>query len=226
MTKKESDEPMDLSGAHPIDPGAVVSMCNWLQINDVRVIKPALCSLVDILSRTDKATDRVIDCGILRLLVPLLQHKKIKIVENSAWIISYITAGTEQQIQAVIDSDVIQYLTHIMQKGNFKSQKAAVWAITNIILAGTMNQIRVMVDKFKILGPYLDLMDTKDERTTKMILNGLTRILCNAQHFGGLDHLTLMVEQLGCLDKLEALQTHQDVVIYKMSYDIIDKYFS
>lgn len=56
------------------------------------------------------------------------------------------------------------------------------------------------------------------------MLDGLSNMLKMAGD--NADQVANMIEECGGIDKIEALQSHEKVEIYKMAYDIIEQYFA
>lgn len=59
-----------------------------------------------------------------------------------------------------------------------------------------------------------------------MVLDGLANILAAAEKMGELEKVSLHVEECGGLDRVEALQSHDNVEIYHKSLAILEQYFS
>ncbi|XP_034474988.1 importin subunit alpha [Drosophila innubila] len=209
-----------------VDTDAVPRLVNLLQTDEPSIIVPALRSVGNIVTGTDLQTDVVIAAGGLPKLGMLLQHSKGNIVKEAAWTVSNITAGNQKQIQAVIDAGIFHQIRHVLEKGDFKAQKEAAWAVTNTTTSGTPEQIVDLIEKNKILKPFIDLLDAKDPRTIKVVQTGLSNLFALAEKLGGTENLCLMVEELGGLDKLEALQQHENEEVYKKAFAIIDTYFN
>jgi importin subunit alpha-2 len=106
-----------------------------------------------------------------------------------------------------------------------KSQKEAVWAITNLASGGNVSQVTYLITS-GLLGPFCNLLESKDWTCVSVILDGLQYILTVAEEMGEVDKIALMIEEVGGLDKLEALQTHNNEEIYDKTLQIIDKFFS
>lgn len=208
-----------------VDSKCIPRLVYLLGIDDVSIVTPALRSVGNIVTGDDRQTDVVLKANALENLIVLLDHKKTNIVKEAAWTISNITAGNIQQIQRVLDAGVMGPMVKVLQSGDFKAQREAVWAITNITSGGTNEQIIHMIEKYPLIKPYCDLLLAKDNRTVEVVLNGLQALFRIAESVNGLANFCIMLEEIGAVDKLEALQNHENSEIYQRAYQLIDTYF-
>jgi len=125
----------------------------------------------------------------------------------------------------VIEANIIPPLIQVMRAGDFKSQKEATWAITNLTSGGNVQQIAFIV-QCGVLKPFCDLLESKDWKCVSIVLDGLHHILSAAEKLGETDRVALMVEEADGLDKLEALQAHENEQIYQKASSMIDAFFS
>lgn len=229
-----------------VDAGCVKRLVLLLDCDDVGIVTPALRSIGNIVTGDDKQTDAVLDANVLPYIAKLLDHKKNNIVKEAAWTLSNITAGNfrnlilsfrslltiffwtgnQQQIQRVLDFNILGLLVKILTDGDFKTQREAVWAITNITSGGTNEQIIQMIEKYDIIKPYCELLMAKDTRTVSVVLTGLAALFKVAESVNGLTNFCIMLEEIGTIDKLEALQNHENQEIYERAYQIIEAYFN
>lgn len=117
-------------------------------------------------------------------------------------------------------------LVKILENGDFKTQREAVWAITNITSGGTNEQIIHMIEKYPLMKPYCNLLLAKDTRTVSVVINGLQSLFKVAEAVNGLTNFCIMLEEIGTVDKLEALQNHENQEIYERAYNLIETYFN
>lgn len=97
--------------------------------------------------------------------------------------------------------------------------------MTNLTSGGTVEQLANVV-QMNALPALCNLLVTKDWGITTIVLDGLNNILSAAQKMGQLEQVALIMEEVGGLDKLEALQHHENEQIYQKSMSMIDTYFS
>merc|ERR1711936_443574 len=207
-----------------VDAGVIPNLVSLLDSGELPVMTPSLRTLGNIVTGNDTQTDAVLACNAVPVFAKLLQHPKMNIVKEAAWTISNITAGNQNQIQMVIDAGVLQPLIDILVKGDFKAQKEAAWAVTNLTSGGSVQQIVHLCGE-GVLKPFCDLLAAKDDKTVGVVLDGVSNILATAEKLGEVDKVAMMVEECGGLDKIEALQAHENEVIYHKALSIIENFF-
>lgn len=208
-----------------VDCGVIPKLVELLASTEVNVLSPALRAVGNIVTGNDMQTDAIISAGGLQHLGALLQHHRINLVKEAAWTISNITAGNMDQIQQVINAGLLPPLIQVLQSGDFKSQKEAAWAVLNLTSGGSVQQLAHLVS-LGVLGPFCNLLEAKDAKTVIVVLDGLTNILNAAQKMGEVERVAIMIEEVGGLDKLEALQHHETEQVYQKAVAMIDTFFS
>lgn len=206
-----------------IDSGVVPKLIPLLSHKEVKVQTAALRAVGNIVTGTDEQTQVVLNCDALSHFPALLTHPKDKICKEAVWFLSNITAGNQRQVQAVINAGLLPKIIHNLSKGDFQTQKEAAWAISNLTIGGNKEQVARLIQE-GVIPPFCDLLNCKDATVIQVVLDGINNMLKMAGP--QVEQLCTMIEECNGLDKIEALQNHDNIEIYKLAYDIIEQYFS
>merc|ERR1711881_451192 len=191
------------------------------------VVSAALRAVGNIVTGDDIQTQVILNCSVLPYLLQLLGASKESIRKEACCTISNITAGNRQRIQSVIDANVFPVLIDILSRAEFKTRKEAAWAITNATSGGTADQVKFLVS-VGCIPPMCDLLTVMDAKIVQVALSGLENILKYGEQESketGTNPYAVQIEECYGLDKIEFLQSHENLDIYQKAFDIIERYF-
>mmetsp|Transcript_16550 Transcript_16550/g.22970 ORF Transcript_16550/g.22970 Transcript_16550/m.22970 type:complete len:519 (-) Transcript_16550:531-2087(-) len=212
-----------------IEAGVCRRMVELLMHPSYSVQTPALRTVGNIVTGDDLQTQFIINVSVLPCLLALLQSSKKGIRKEACWTISNITAGNKNQIQSVIEAQLFPPLIQLLANAEFDIKKEAAWAISNATSGGTPEQLKYLVSE-GCIKPLCDLLTCSDARIITVALEGLENILKvgekDAKNTNGVNQFSNYIEEAEGLDKIEALQSHQNNDIYEKAVKILETYFA
>ncbi|CAL8315682.1 unnamed protein product [Arctogadus glacialis] len=206
--------------------GAIPAFISLVCSPHPHISEQAIWALGNIAGDGSALRDMVIKHGavapLLSLLaVPDLSEFPSGYLRNVTWTLSNLCRNKSPSPPLAAVEQILPTLVRLLHHGD----KEAVWAITNFTSGGTVEQVVYLVQA-NVLEPLLNLLSTKDSKTILVILDAITNIFLAGDKIGESEKLCLMVEECGGLDRIEALQSHENETVYKASLNLIDKYFS
>ena len=203
-----------------IEAGICAPLTNLLRSTSIRVVTPVLRTLGNIVTGNDTQTQAVIDAGALQPMLPLVQHAKKGIRKEACWLLSNVAAGSAAQISALMNTpNVVPGVVHQLESGDWDVRKEAAWVISNIALGGSQQHLRELVE-YRPIRPLCDLLEVADSKIVKVALDTLEAVL-KVEGLQG----TVLIDEADGLEKIEALQRHENDDIYKHAVRIIETYF-
>nr|XP_020007064.1 importin subunit alpha-8-like [Castor canadensis] len=208
-----------------VDTGVLPRLVELMAGSELSVLSPALRTVGNIVTGTDQQTQKALDAGMLQALPQLLRHPKSSVQKEATWALSNVAAGPPHHIQQLIASDILPALVALLKSAEFKVQKEAVWTVANFTTGASVEQLFQLVHA-GVLGPLMDLLTVPDVRIVVIILDVVACVLQAAEKVREKASLCLLLEELGGVDRIEALQLHENRQISQSALSIIEKHFS
>ena len=203
-----------------VDAGVCRAIVRLLGHASIKVITPVLRTLGNVVTGNDAQTQSAIDSGALGAMHTLLQHPKKAIRKETCWLLSNIAAGSPAQISSLMSlPELIPSVIVQLDSGDWDVRKEATWVVSNIALGGTRQHVRQLVE-YRPIKPLCDVLTVHDAKIVKVALETLEAVL-KIDDIPG----TVLIDEADGLDKIEALQQHENDEIYQQAVRIIETYF-
>ncbi|XP_047693834.1 importin subunit alpha-8 [Prionailurus viverrinus] len=207
-----------------VDTGVLPRLVQLMTSSELNILIPSLRTVGNIVTGTDHQTQVAIDAGILNVLPQLLMHPRSSIQKEAAWALSNVAAGPCQHIQQLIACGMLPPLVALLKNGEFKVQKEAVWTVANFTTGGTIDQLIQLVHS-GVLEPLVNLLTIQDPKIVTIILDVISLILKAAEKLSEKENMCLLIEEIGGVDKIEALQLHENPQVALTALNIIENHF-
>lgn len=212
-----------------VEAGVTRRLVELLSHTSPAVQTPALRSIGNIVTGDDLQTQVVINSGALPHLLKMLKSHKKSIRKEACWTLSNITAGNVDQIGAVIEARIMPAMVQLLTTAEFDVKKEACWCVSNATSSGTWLHIQSMVAD-GVIPPLAKLLTAHDPKIITVALEGLEQILRAGQSEvdSGAKDVNEMLRHVEpfAFEAFEALQQHEDAVIYEKASEIVKVYFS
>lgn len=174
---------------------ALSTLANMIYNNDEEVLTDAAWALSYLSDGPNDRIQKVIEAGVCRRLVELLNHVSFAVVTPALRTVGNIVTGDDMQTQIVINCGALSRLGSLLLSPKKGIRKEACWTISNIT-AGTKDQIQCVFDN-NIIPPLVELLKNADFDIKKEAAWAIS----NATSGGSTDQIKYVVDQ-NCIPPL------------------------
>uniref|UniRef100_A0A2K6V3P6 Karyopherin subunit alpha 2 n=1 Tax=Saimiri boliviensis boliviensis TaxID=39432 RepID=A0A2K6V3P6_SAIBB len=200
-----------------VDGGAIPAFISLLASPHAHISEQAVWALGNIAGDGSVFRDLVIKYGavdpLLALLaVPDMSSLACGYLRNLTWTLSNLCRNKNPAPPLDAVEQILPTLVRLLHRDDPEVLADTCWAIS--YLTDGPNERIDMVVKTGVVPQLVKLLGASELP------------IVAAEKLGETEKLSIMIEECGGLDKIEALQNHENESVYKASLNLIEKYFS
>ncbi|XP_068149183.1 importin subunit alpha-7-like [Drosophila tropicalis] len=192
---------------------------------DRGVCTAALRAVGNVFHGTDEQIQVVLDLDALPCISQLMHYSSCIIRKEACRSIANIATGSSAQIQKIIDANIFPQMLKMIKTADSKTSKEIIRSLANASTFGKSNQTHYLF-LINSLPLVCDFLTIDDSSVILLALKTLENILRVGDDYQILPNpYALAIEECGGLEKIEYLQTHENLEIYHKSFNLIDQFF-
>jgi len=191
---------------------ALPTLAHMVNSNDEEVLTDAAWALSYLSDGPNERIQKVIEAGVCKRLVELLQHVSFSVVTPALRTVGNIVTGDDSQTQIIIDCGAVQRLGQLLSSPKKGIRKEACWTISNIT-AGTKDQIQAAINA-NIIPPLIELLTNAEFDIKKEAAWAIS----NATSGGSMEQIKYLVQQK-CIKPLCDLLDARDARIITVALE-------
>lgn len=217
-----------------VEAGCVPRMLHHLEFSVQNVQVPALRALSNMLTGSDESTQAVLDGGFMRIVHPFVTAERTRTRKEACWALSNIAAGTPLQVDALMSSPLLVAVVDRLGTDEYDVKKEALWTVVNILHAyktepSIRNATRASaLAQVGVIAPLVKMLEVADVSVLQLALEACANLLASGAELmrGKSDNpFVVPFDEAEGIEKLEALQEHENATIYDKAVAILEEFF-
>jgi importin subunit alpha-2 len=198
------------------------------------LLTPVLRLVGNFISTDENYSNKLVEANVLSVMPQVLSHTNRSVREEACWMLSNIAGGSHEDLSQVYKMiqtpGLLKALVEQIAWAEYAVKREAAWSICNILVR--TKDLHFLVHFLQtneiVLRSFVPLLEEWDDpMLILVILEAITSILTvfDDQQKEQDTNIKVLLEESGCLDKIEELCYDENEQVSEVAAQIIDTWF-